>query len=83
MPVQVSGIDHIVLRVQDPLKSVQWYADTLGLEPVRVEEFKAGELGATIWTCMHVLVVGVAHTRPCQAGAFPKSTTIGLLPLLL
>lgn len=44
-PVQVSGIDHIVLRVQDPLRSVQWYADTLGLEPVRVEAFKAGELG--------------------------------------
>lgn len=44
MPIAVaSGPDHIVLRVVDPLKSVEWYQNTLGLEPVRVEEFKAGE----------------------------------------
>ncbi len=44
MPIAlVGGIDHIVLRVKDPIRSVQWYNHTLGLEPVRVEEFKAGE----------------------------------------
>jgi catechol 2,3-dioxygenase-like lactoylglutathione lyase family enzyme len=44
MPITVAtGPDHIVLRVQDPVKSVQWYSDTLGLQPVRLEKYQAGE----------------------------------------
>lgn len=44
MPITVAtGPDHIVLRVQDPVKSVQWYSDTLGLQPVRLDEYQAGE----------------------------------------
>jgi catechol 2,3-dioxygenase-like lactoylglutathione lyase family enzyme len=44
MPITlVKGVDHIVLRVKDPIKSVQWYANTLGLQPVRLEEFQAGK----------------------------------------
>eukprot|EP00775_Hariotina_reticulata_P006760 gene6760-6977_t len=42
-PPQVIGPDHIVLRVRDPAASVQWYASHLGLEPVRLEEYKAGQ----------------------------------------
>lgn len=43
MPLTVAtGPDHIVLRVADPLKSVEWYSNTLGLEPVRVDDVKAG-----------------------------------------
>jgi catechol 2,3-dioxygenase-like lactoylglutathione lyase family enzyme len=41
--VQVTGIDHIVLRVKDPVLSVDFYATKLGLEPVRLEEFKQGK----------------------------------------
>jgi hypothetical protein len=44
MPITVAtGPDHIVLRVQDPVKSVQWYSETLGLQPVRLDEYHAGE----------------------------------------
>lgn len=43
-PVQVTGIDHIVLRVKDPVASVEWYANKLGLEPCRLEEFKEGKV---------------------------------------
>ena len=36
-------LDHVVLHVADPLKSAEWFHDVVGLEPVRLEEFKRGE----------------------------------------
>ena len=39
----VRGLDHIVLNVSDAERSMRWYRDRLGLEPVRYEEWKAGE----------------------------------------
>ena len=41
--MQVRGLDHIVLRVADAERSIAWYRDRLGLEPVRVEEWRRGE----------------------------------------
>ena len=43
-PVQVTGLDHLVLLVSDPEVSVQWYRDTLGLQPERLEEWRRGEV---------------------------------------
>ena len=40
--VRVTGFDHLVLVVDDVERSLQWYGD-LGLEPVRVEEWRAGQ----------------------------------------
>jgi catechol 2,3-dioxygenase-like lactoylglutathione lyase family enzyme len=42
--VQVSGIDHIVLDCADVERSVAWYRDRLGLEPVRLEEWRRDEV---------------------------------------
>ena len=36
------GLDHIVLDVADVERSLAWYTDLLGLEPERVEEWRAG-----------------------------------------
>jgi catechol 2,3-dioxygenase-like lactoylglutathione lyase family enzyme len=36
-------LDHVVLHVQDPLKSAEWYRRVVGLEPVRLEEYRRGE----------------------------------------
>ena len=33
-------IDHVVLWVEDPLRSLPFYQDVVGLEPVRLEAFK-------------------------------------------
>lgn len=41
--VQVRGFDHLVLRVNDAERSIDWYVDELGLEPERVEEWRRGE----------------------------------------
>ena len=40
---EVRGLDHIVLNVADAERSLRWYRDRLGLEPVRYAEWKAGE----------------------------------------
>jgi catechol 2,3-dioxygenase-like lactoylglutathione lyase family enzyme len=41
--VKVTGVDHYVLTVSDARRSLDWYRDHLGLEPVRLEEWEAGE----------------------------------------
>lgn len=40
--VSVSDFDHVVLLVADVERSVAWYVDVLGLEPERIEEWRAG-----------------------------------------
>jgi catechol 2,3-dioxygenase-like lactoylglutathione lyase family enzyme len=41
---RVRGMDHIVLNVADGERSVAWYRDNLGLEPLRYEDWKRGEV---------------------------------------
>lgn len=41
--VRVTALDHVVLRCADVETTLAWYVDVLGLEPVRVEEWRAGE----------------------------------------
>lgn len=41
---KIVDLDHIVLRVKDVERAVAFYTGTLGLEPHRVEEFRAGEV---------------------------------------
>ena len=42
VPVKIIGIDHVVFRVADVERSLDFYLGTLGLEPVRVDEWRAG-----------------------------------------
>ncbi|MFE9956205.1 VOC family protein [Micromonospora sp. NPDC005299] len=42
--VRVTGFDHLVLAVTDVEVSLQFYCDTLGLAPVRVDRWRAGEV---------------------------------------
>ena len=42
--VRVTEIDHVVFNVTDAEKSVAWWHDLLGLEPVRLEEWRRGEV---------------------------------------
>jgi catechol 2,3-dioxygenase-like lactoylglutathione lyase family enzyme len=37
------GLDHIVLAVADVERTLAWYEERLGLEPVRVDEWRRGE----------------------------------------
>lgn len=42
--IDVVGFDHLVLRVTDVEASIGWYCDELGLDPVRVEAWRRGEV---------------------------------------
>lgn len=41
--MRVTGLDHVVLVVDDVERSLSWYCGELGLEPLRVEEWRHGE----------------------------------------
>ena len=42
--VQARGIDHVVLNVADVERAVAWYVERLGFEPLRLEEWRRGEV---------------------------------------
>jgi catechol 2,3-dioxygenase-like lactoylglutathione lyase family enzyme len=42
--VRVTGLDHIVLDVADVERSAAWYVEKLGLELLRMEEWRRGEV---------------------------------------
>ena len=42
--VRARGIDHLVLNVADVERSVAWYVERLGFEPVRLDEWRRGEV---------------------------------------
>ncbi len=42
-PIEVIEFDHLVLNCANIQKSLEFYVDTLGMEPVRVDEWRAGE----------------------------------------
>jgi catechol 2,3-dioxygenase-like lactoylglutathione lyase family enzyme len=42
--VKVVGLDHVVLNVADVERSLAWYCDELGLEGLRVAEWRRGEV---------------------------------------
>ncbi|MFF5131472.1 VOC family protein [Streptomyces syringium] len=42
--LRVIGFDHLVLNVSDIERSLAFYLGSLGLEPVRVDEWRAGKV---------------------------------------
>ena len=42
--LRVTGVDHLVVNVADVERSLSWYADLLGLEPLRADEWRRGEV---------------------------------------
>ncbi|WP_433387569.1 VOC family protein [Micromonospora sp. KLBMP9576] len=42
--VRVTGFDHLVLNVTDVERALGFYCDLLGLAPVRVDEWRAGQV---------------------------------------
>lgn len=44
MDLNVTGLDHIVLVCADVERTLEWYSAVLGLAPVRVEEWRRGEV---------------------------------------
>ncbi|MGW0434109.1 VOC family protein [Micromonospora sp. NPDC003197] len=43
--LRVKAFDHLVLNVEDVERALDFYCGLLGLEPVRVDEWRAGKVG--------------------------------------
>lgn len=43
--VRVTAIDHLVLNVRDVERALEFYTGRLGLQPERVDEWRAGKAG--------------------------------------
>lgn len=41
--LRIRGLDHIVLVCSDVERTLAWYCDLLGLEAIRVDEWRGGE----------------------------------------
>lgn len=41
--IEIIGLDHVVLNVADAERSLRFYCEKLGLEPVRVQEWRQGQ----------------------------------------
>ena len=42
--MRITGIDHVVFNVSDVERALAWWHDLLGLEPVRLDEWRRGEV---------------------------------------
>jgi glyoxylase I family protein len=42
--LNVRGLDHVVVVCSDVERSMEWYRDMLGLEALRVDEYRRGEV---------------------------------------
>ena len=42
--VNITEMDHIVLRTRDVEQSLRFYTEVLGMQPERVEQWRAGEV---------------------------------------
>lgn len=42
--IEIKGIDHVVVNCSDVERSVAWYRDKLGLEPLRLDAYRNGEV---------------------------------------
>lgn len=62
--VHVIGIDHVVLITPDVERALAFYVDVLGLTPVRVDEWRAGEAPfPSVRVTEHFLIDLVAGER--------------------
>jgi glyoxylase I family protein len=43
--INITELDHIVLNVSDIERSLNFYTETMGLKPERLDEFHAGKVG--------------------------------------
>ncbi|MDT0343912.1 VOC family protein [Streptomyces litchfieldiae] len=62
--MRVTGFDHLVLNTVDPERALEFYCGTLGLEPVRVEQWRAGEVPfPSVRVSPHTIVDLVSRRR--------------------
>ena len=62
--VQVTGMDHIVLDVADTERSLAFYTGELGMEGVRVDEWRRGEVFFASVRVSPTTIIDLLETPP-------------------
>jgi catechol 2,3-dioxygenase-like lactoylglutathione lyase family enzyme len=90
--VQVTGLDHIVLRVADAEATVAWYVQKLGLAPERLEQWRGGEVpfpsvrvdATTVIDLLEVKAVADSESEPeSESGRQPAGINLDHFALLV
>jgi catechol 2,3-dioxygenase-like lactoylglutathione lyase family enzyme len=68
-PIKVTELDHIVLNVKDVDRALDFYANVLGLEIERLDEFRAGRIGFPSVRINEHTIIDLA--RPKEGGEAP------------
>src|SRR4051795_10118633 len=61
--MRVVGFDHVVVNASEIERSIAWYRDELGCEPVRVDEWRKGEV---LFPSMRVNAVTLIDLFPAE-----------------
>jgi len=69
-PPRITELDHIVLNVADIDRSLAFYTEVLGLQPERVEEFRAGKVG---FPSVRINAGTIIDLFPVKAGGTAQS----------
>ena len=77
---QVTGLDHIVLRVADAEASVAWYVQKLGLAPERFEQWRGGEVPFPSVRVDATTVIDLLEVKP---GSEPMGINLDHFALLV
>jgi catechol 2,3-dioxygenase-like lactoylglutathione lyase family enzyme len=78
MTDHTTRLDHVVLWVQDPVASADFYEKTLGMEPVRLTDFTAGAVSfpsvrVNDETILDLMPLSMAKTMNMVPGAADSS----------
>ncbi|MBL1091110.1 MULTISPECIES: VOC family protein [Streptomyces] len=71
--MRVKDFDHLVLKVRDIERALDFYCGPLGLEPVRVEEWRAGEAPFPSVRINPVTIIDLITHPEDEAGAAPAT----------
>ena len=63
--MHVVGLDHMVVNTQDVERALHFYHEVLGLELLRLEEFRAGKVG---FVSARISPETIIDIRPIAAG---------------
>ena len=78
-PIQIKGIDHIVLNVADIDRSLKFYTEVLGLQGERVDEFRAGKVGFPSVRINREMIIDLFPRDNPVASERPESKAAGNL----
>ena len=69
--IKITELDHIVLNVKDIDRSLDFYANVLGLKVERLEEFRAGKISFPSVRINEHTIIDLFPSK--ESGAAPKS----------